>query len=347
MRLSIALLVVSCAGCGAAPPPTRTVRTSPVVLPSARSVPTEPALDARISRTVAGIGEPALRADVAVIAEPRNAVTAPAHLARVADYIASELAEAGLHVSRQPVDFGGASADNVIGERPGTDPTRVVVIAAHYDAVPGTPGADDDASGVAAILAVARALGPMRTGAALRVIAFAFEEDGLVGSQAYVASLPRGEDQRIVAVLSLDMVGYRATGAGTQRYPEGAAELVALATGHRAPTEGTFLGWMGLDDLAPRDVASLREAARYVPALPVTDLVLPRAVIAQAPDLVRGDHASFWARGYRAIGVTDTGDFRNPNYHLPSDTAATLDFAFATDAARWLAAATLLLAGPP
>ena len=353
LAASLAALLAGCAsGAASAPAPTpapHTVARTQAPPPasgassaSAHPPPSEPALDPAIEAALARIDERMLRADLEAIVGPRHARSAPAGLTRAADHIARELAAAGFGVTRAPVTSGGAQADNVIGERPGPDPSRVILVAAHYDTVPGSPGADDDASGVAAILALARALGPLRTGATLRLVAFAFEEDGLVGSERYVASLSPDERRRIEVAVSLDMIAYRTSAPGSQRYPAGAEELVSLATGRPPPTTGEFIGWIGGDDVPAPMQRALREARAYVPELPVLALVVPRAMLAQLPDLQRGDHARFWAAGVPAISVGDTAELRSPHYHRPTDTLETLDLGFAVGVTRWLAASVLL-----
>src|SRR5690606_6250898 len=137
-----------------------------------------------------------------------------------------ELREAGYTVRREPVTHGEHTADNIVAERAGADPDAgLVIIGAHYDTVAVSPGADDNASGVAATLAIARAASSVPSRAALRFVAFCFEERGLVGSAAHVANLGPEERQRLITAVTLDMVGYRADGEGSQRWPRGVEAL--------------------------------------------------------------------------------------------------------------------------
>jgi len=342
-RWAVGLGWLACAACGgaASPPPSRPssaeTRASDAGV-SAR-------LDPRVANALAKIDQSTFTRDLVTIAGPRHAAAAPEHLARVAQTVATELSEQGFRVTQQPVRHDGRLADNVIGDRPGEDGAHVVLVAAHYDAVRGSPGADDNASGVAALLAVARAVASVRTRSAVRLVAFAFEEDQQVGSAAYVASLARAEAERIDVAIVTDMIAYCSRDAGSQRYPAGADALVALATGRAPPTVGSFIGWVGLEDVRGPTLDVLGRAREYVPALEVLGLVIPRAAIEQVPQLLRSDHAPFWSAQIPAIAVGDTAELRNPNYHASSDTVETLDLAFAVDVVRWLVAAVLLRAG--
>ena len=282
-----------------------------------------------------------LETDLRVLAQPRNHTTAPAGLAAAARHIATELEASGYTVARAPVTFKKAHADNVIGEHRGTDGSRTLLVGGHYDAVPGTPGADDNASGVAAALAVARALAaapPMR--ATVRVVAFAFEEVGLVGSDAYARSLSADDRSRIAAVINLDMVGFRSASPGTQLDPLDRAR----PKDERKRLAADFIA-VWAHPAARETLTALGAARRFTPDLHVETMIVPEALLASAPDLIRSDHASFWAVGVPAVSIVDTADARSPHYHKKTDTVETLDLDFATSVARWIAAAMILLDG--
>ncbi len=217
----------------------------------------------------------------------------------------------------QPELHAFAGGLNVVGTRPGQDPgAGVVLVGAHFDAVPGSPGADDNATGLAAALEVARAFAARPTRRGLRVVFFDREEDGLAGSQRYAASEERLHDLR--AVVILEMLGARCTTPGCQRHPPG------LPPG-LAPDRGDFLAIVA--DLGhPAPLAAFRRAAG--PGRPPV-LTLPVPERGRAlPDTRRSDHAPFWDRDVPAVLVTDTADLRSPHYHQPTDTPAHLDVDF-------------------
>jgi hypothetical protein len=298
-----------------------------------------PALDP-VAAVVDRVTREAYAKDLAELAHPRHHRSAPEGLAQAERSVAASLAASGFRVSTQQVLYDGSTARNVVAER-GPEGGEVVIVCAHYDAVPGTDGADDDASGAAGVLAVARALGDARLERRVRAILFAFEEEGLVGSRAYVASLSDDERRSIRGVINLEMIGYVAHGRGSQRYPE---ELAALVPRALLPAEGDFLGILGSDDPGG-PMEALERAKAYVPRLRAVLLPSSTTLLKTIPDLRRSDHAPFWEAGVPAVIAGDTADFRTPHYHQPSDRIATLDLEFATDSARLAAAATAILAG--
>lgn len=204
------------------------------------------------------------------------------------------------------------------------DPRRAsVLVGAHYDAVPGSPGADDNASAVAVLLAAARAVGPRED---VCYVAFDGEECDLAGSKAFVARLGRN---RLEQVHVLEMVGFTAKTPGSQRNP-----VPAVA----APTVGDFLGLVGSHG-SRRVLDHVLDCAGHA-RVPVYGLYLPDlplSLIRQAaPNVLRSDHAPFWAEGVPALMWTDTAEFRNPNYHAPTDAPETLDFTFMAEVAKLL-----------
>lgn len=323
MRLALALALAACSG--HAPPP---ASHPPVAEPA---VPLEQAL--------ARIEQASFRRDLDAVVGPRDAFDAPEHLAEVAAYIERELTAAGLRVERQPVEHGIGRADNLIADRPGRSDS-VVIVAAHYDSVPRTPGADDNASGVAALLAAARATRGVHVQSTLRFIAFSFEEYGLVGSRRYAQSLSGAERERIRTALVMDMIGYRTREPSTQTFPPGTELLVP---GRTLPTVGDFIGVLWLAETPPDTVAAL-ERAIGASEVRVEALPFPSVVLHLAPDLRRGDHASFWDVGVPAIVFNDTAEYRTPHYHRPSDTIETMDVPFAVGVARLVTRAAVELA---
>jgi hypothetical protein len=330
----------ACAPEQVAAPASPTQTHSPAPSPSSAIIenPPAPGPDRAIAHAVSIIDRAMFARDLKTLAAgPRHHSAAPDRLRASADYIAKELAAAGYTVTRQPVSHAGAEAPNVIGERDGQDPSRVILVCAHYDSVAQSPGADDNASGVAAMLGIARAAARHPAKASLRMVAFAFEESGLVGSGEYTASLGPIERARIATVVNLEMIGYKTS--GPQEYPGG---LGLLPEADDFPSTGDFIGMLGLSD-QPGTPDTLLAARPYTPQLKVASVTIPRPLVLFTPDLLRSDHAHFWKFGIPAVIVSDTSEFRNRHYHRPTDTIDTIDLDFATDVTRWLAAGVIAL----
>jgi len=198
---------------------------------------------------------------------------------------------------------------------------------AHYDSVAGTVGADDNASAVAVLLETARIMqaGVAGEGGDLDItfVAFTLEEPPVygtpyMGSRVY-ADRAKKESVSIDGMICLEMVGYTCIEPGCQHYP-----FPLQFLGY--PKEGTFIGIVGnVNSLGL--TRRLRKSFQHNPNLPVVSLTVPlNGWIMPAVRL--SDHASFWSKGYRAVMLTDSAFFRNPHYHLPSDTMKTLDFSY-------------------
>jgi Zn-dependent M28 family amino/carboxypeptidase len=199
-----------------------------------------------------------------------------------------------------------------------------IVIGAHYDAVPGTPGADDNATGVAVLLELARSLTAQPIHYPVRLIAFDLEEYGLLGSGDYATSLFHTK-QPLRLMLSLEMLGYCSQEPNSQTYPPGLQYIY--------PTCGNFIGLIG--NLAT--IPDLRHLNRHMRQSGVPSQWLPAGTKGQLLQATRlSDHAPFWDRGYRAIMVTDTAFLRNPHYHQKSDRIETLDLDFLTGVCQGL-----------
>lgn len=216
-----------------------------------------------------------------------------------------------------PELHGYPTGVNVLADRPGTDPdARAILVAAHFDTVEGSPGADDNASGVAVVLELARALRARETRRPLRIAFFDEEEQGLVGSSRYAASPTRLD--ALAAVIVVEMVGFTCKTKGCQRVPPGLPAGIA-------PDTGDFVAVVG-DLEHPALLAAFRRASR-VDRPPVFVLPVPDKG-AGLPDTRRSDHSPFWDRDVAAVMVTDTANLRNPHYHQPTDTPETLDPTF-------------------
>ncbi|WP_437648667.1 M20/M25/M40 family metallo-hydrolase [Sorangium sp. So ce362] len=207
----------------------------------------------------------------------------------------------------------------------------LTLVCAHYDSVPSSPGADDNASGVAVALAVARALARAAPGAPVAFVAFNGEEDGMAGSADFVARLAHPRRLRVREAHVLEMVGFTSRARGSQRAP-----LPAAIPG--VPDVGDFLGLLGSGPSNESVAALLRAAEIATPDLRVVGLRTYLGVDRLLPVLHRSDHAPFWRAGIPAVLWTDTAEFRNPNYHRDTDLPGTLDFAFMQRVAELLLA---------
>ncbi len=288
----------------------------------------EPAADDLVAR---------YRADLELIARPR-APGSP-HWKVVQDHCATSLEGSGFTVRRAAYGTGV----NVIGERRGeTRPDEVVILGAHYDGVPDCPAADDNASGVAGVLAAARALGRGRFARTLVIACWDEEERGLVGSEAHARELAAA-GVRPAGVTVLEMIGFRSTAPDSQAVPAGfdmvfGAEIARLRENRM---RGDFIALV--HDAGTRGAAAA--IARHAGALelPAMALEIPEAAKGSRllRDIRRSDHASFWDNGVPAMMVTDTANFRNANYHCSAapDQVSDLDLAFATRVSAAVAAA--------
>ncbi|MDX1710246.1 MAG: M20/M25/M40 family metallo-hydrolase [Rhodovibrionaceae bacterium] len=238
-------------------------------------------------------------------------------LERAEAYILDTFREAGLAPERQTYFFRGHEVANLICDT-GAAGGNPLVIGAHYDTVPGTEGADDNASGVCVLLETARRLAAQPPEIPVRLVAFTMEEPPAFhtpwqGSRVFCRRLKRSGERPRAAVV-LEMVGYSAP---RQHYP-----LVLSLAGY--PKTGDFIGVVG-NLRSRRLVRALKRAFESVEGLPAEQLRVPlNGWILPATRL--SDHSSFWDRGWPAVMVTDTAFFRNPNYHTPADRMETLDF---------------------
>ncbi|OCQ94739.1 peptidase M28 [Oscillatoriales cyanobacterium USR001] len=258
---------------------------------------------------------------------------------RVRQYLSEQLKNMGFLPILQPFD-GGV---NVFAERKGSNPNLgAILVAAHYDTVLRSPGVDDNATGVAVVLEVARILGEISTPRTLRVILFDREELGLLGSLAFTSKASNLKD--LAGVIVLDMVGYACQNSGCQRYPEGLNYRDFLANaGVKSPDRGEFLAVVGDAEHLPLLSAFTKIKIEGLP--PVVTLPVPLKGIL-TPDVLRSDHAAFWYQGVGAVLVTDTANLRSPHYHKSTDTLTTIDRDFFTGAAQVVVNATgKLLAG--
>lgn len=227
----------------------------------------------------------------------------------------------------------GRIYENVIGTASnGSRSQAPLILAAHYDTVPASPGADDNASGLAVLLDVAQRISRSSLSRPVQFIAFCLEEEDLLGSRAYVAGRIAAR-QAVYGAIVLECVGYARDEAGSQKIPPRIPVTV--------PTVGNFLAVIGNQASSSLTMA-VEQAIR--PYLPVIPLVVPGNG-ELLPDARRSDHTSFWEQGFSAVMLTDTANFRNPHYHRPTDTLETLNLDFLASVADGVTAAVLGLAG--
>ncbi len=270
-----------------------------------------------------------LERDVAVLAGEigeRNVQRYQA-LCSCADFLETSFIQAGYTVRKQEFAAAGKTCSNleveIQGNGPASGPAReIVVVGAHYDTVNGSPGANDNGSAVAALLALARMFSHVptahiRNARTLRFVAFANEEAPFfmteeMGSLVYARAC-RDRGDRVAAMISLETIGYYSDEAGSQHYP------FPLRLFY--PSIGNFIGFVGNTSskkLVRRVTACFREQTRFP------------SQGAAFPELIRGiawsDQWSFWQQGYPALMVTDTAPFRYPHYHRSSDTADKIQY---------------------
>lgn len=233
-------------------------------------------------------------------------------------FIHQAFREIGCAVTVQEFVVNGRTVKNLATEYRGRSrPDEIVIIGAHYDSVIGSPGANDNASGIAAVLEIARLVLGTKLARTVRFVAFVNEEPPFfqtrhMGSRAY-ARRARERGENIVGMVSLETIGYYSNADGSQRYPFPFSLFY--------PSTGDFIAFVGnlsSRSLVCRAIGSFRECAEF-----------PSEGVA-APGWITGigwsDHWAFWQEGYPAIMVTDTAPFRYPYYHTAHDTADKIDY---------------------
>jgi Zn-dependent M28 family amino/carboxypeptidase len=241
-------------------------------------------------------------------------------LERTAGYLSEQFASFGYRVARQPFDFGGNTYHNIIAELTGgSSPSTLLIVGAHYDSVSTTPGADDNASGVAGLLGLARALAGARMERTVRFVAFALEEwpvyrSSNMASYHYAKSL-KEKKEHVDGMICLEMIGYFCDREGCQRYPFPLMNRIF-------PRAGNFIAMVG-NRRSKSFTERIATCFQKGTDLPVVTLNAPAIVIG----IDFSDHWSFGKFGYEALMVTDTAFYRNPHYHEPTDLPDTLDYA--------------------
>ena len=284
-----------------------------------------------------------IRDHIRRLAVVRHPVAAPAALDQAAGYLAEIFASLGYTMSEHRFEDGGRPFSNLIATRTGIRyPEQRVIVLAHYDTVSTSPGADDNASGVALLLELATVLAARQFEKSVQFIGVNLEENaldcdagtGTRGSSA-LARFAREQSWEIEGVVVLESVAY----AG-----ESVPQKVPAGIPLQVPEIGDFIAVIGNEASRGmvRDFGQAIERHRI--PLPFLQLVVPGNG-EMLPDTRRSDHAPFWDNGYPAIMVTDTTNFRNPHYHQPSDTPETLNLPFAAQVCKASLALLMELAG--
>lgn len=251
-------------------------------------------------------------------------------LEKAARYIEQELRSYRYSPRRQTFTDAGHTLANIEAETPGArHSSEILVIGAHYDTAGDLPGANDNGSGVAATLELARHFATAKPARAIRWLFFANEEPPYfqtkaMGSYRY-ARRCRERSEHISAMLSLETIGFYTDEPGSQTYP------IPLHPGY--PNRGNFLGFVA-DFRSAFLLRTALKTFRAATSLPAEGLAAPSSI----PGISWSDHWSFWQFGYKALMLTDTAPFRYPHYHTAQDTPDKLDYARLTAAVEGIAA---------
>jgi Peptidase family M28 len=278
-------------------------------------------LSTRVDGTIAADND-VLSGHLLAVARERCPKVNPVGHAFVRDYVEAALGAIG-DVARQCFVFGDSEYYNLLLRVPGRYNLKPLLVGAHFDGMPRTPGADDNATAISVLIELAAHFARVPARRPIVFAAFDLEEQGLVGSR-HCARLFRSSKQQLALMISLEMLGYCDHRPGSQKYPAG--------LGRFYPPAGDFIALIGNLKATPSMIALRRRMSKNVRCewlpVPLSGVVLPATR--------RSDHAPFWDHGYPALMITDTADLRNPNYHRPTDTLETLDMVFLKSVFRGL-----------
>jgi Peptidase family M28 len=248
----------------------------------------------------------------------RNLDRYAAALTATADFLESRLRGLGYNVTRHTYQVGGRDVANLEVIAPGTSKRdEVIVVGAHYDSVVGTPGANDNATGVAAVLELARLLKSSATLRSVRLVFFVNEEPpyfqtSQMGSLAYARAL-RQQNVRVKGMIAVETIGHYSDARGSQQYPAGMSLLY--------PDRGNFIAFVGNSEsqaLVRESIKAFRESTKF----PSEGAAAP----GDLPGVGWSDHWSFWQQDWPALMVTDTAPFRYSHYHRAADTPDKIDY---------------------
>ena len=253
---------------------------------------------------------------------PRNSSHYPS-LRKAYHYIEQQMSKYNSELSIQEFQYERRTYHNLILEFPGSElPEEIIVIGAHYDTVMNSPGADDNASGIACLLELVRLLHPYQNKRTLRFVAFTLEEPPFFGTEqmgSYVyARSCREKNENIACMIALEMLGYYTEKRNSQKQPFPHAN-------RHYPDRGNFIALISNENShhLNKAFASYLNETSMIPAHSYT----PNSYL---PGIELSDHASFWKNDYPAFMITDTAFFRNPNYHEVNDSIETINFRYFT-----------------
>ena len=271
-----------------------------------------------------------LQTHVETLATAIGGRVATTGLEKAATYIEQELRSYGYSPHRQTFEAAGQTFANIEAEIPGVrDPGKILIIGAHYDTAGNLPGANDNGSGVAASLELARHFATAKPARTIRWVFFSNEEPPyfqtkMMGSYVY-AKRCRERVEDISAMLSLETIGFYTNEPDSQKYP------IGFHPGY--PDRGNFLGFVA-DFRSAFLLRAALKTFRTATTLPAEGVVAPSSI----PGIAWSDHWSFWQFGYKALMLTDTAPFRYAYYHTAQDTPDKLDYAHFADAVQGIAA---------
>jgi hypothetical protein len=289
--------------------------------------------DAAIAEILKAVSQERLHAFVDMLAFPRHYLAERKANLRARDLLIKSLQTIGY----KPVLQG--DYDNIVVTSSEPQDGLYLLLGAHYDSVPGTPGADDNGSAVAVCLECARLIMENQIGSII-IVFYNREEDGLLGSKDFVTHLVNKAPWVVSEAHIFEMVGFCNRAPNSQRMPPGIPGLLA-------PSVGDFLALIANRRSNAIGEALLKLAASYVPQFEVLALKMYLGIEKLFGDLHRSDHAPFWAAGIPSIMWTDTSEFRNPHYHRTSDTPETLDYEFIARVAKLALARAITKADAP
>lgn len=248
------------------------------------------------------------------------------HLSGVRNYLTDKFSSMGYELILQPVRIKDVTGENIIAIKKGHSGERKkIVLSAHYDTPPGSPGADDDATGIAALLEIANSFKDKSFAFDMEFAAFDLEEYGLVGSREYVKKC-RASGDEIIASINLDMIGYSSEAPNSQTVPPDIQAAFPMIT--KKMEERSYKGNF-IVCIANANSAKIKDRFESHSG-EVISIVVPENG-ESFRDLRYGDHASFWDAGYQMIFIGDGADSRNKNYHSSKDTLGTINYHFLGD----------------
>ena len=310
-------------------------------------------------QVTAAVSPDRLRRDVEQLPAPRSRLHSPDRMAQADELILDSLAAAAWPAERRPYEFHDAAGFldhaegpfpagaklkfyrhlagiNILGIKEGAASRDVIVVGAHHDTIRDSPGADDNTASVAAVLELARVLAPYRFRRTIALAAFDMEEIHCFGSRALVAELTA--ERRIAGACVYESMAYSDTAPHSQSWPHGLGLLYPglrrrIGRRHFAGDWTLVVHRRSSRGLARCFADAMVSTAGSGSVLSVCDRSdlpvigrLARRLVPMVANLARSDHLAFWRAGIPAILITDTADFRNPNYHRPTDTPDTLDY---------------------